>query len=254
MNLGDLEWHVPSNRKWLTFGQDFLQENPVKSVTLFHLLKQKQTTGLANFPWYTEVAETINNCGLGFLLATPSEHLYPKNIKAVLRDRVSAIECQYWHSTVTDSGVCSTYKKFKSHLRFEKYLTTMSPREVIVLGRYRCGNQKLPNIRGRYNKIEKRKRVCPLCNTKGIGDEPHYLFTCPAFMQERFMYIDARYLEPPAAQDIEGLFTCENTTSLSNRSQFRSIIMNSIKKGETPKKLTKKAKKMKTKGTRADDH
>ena len=224
------------------------------SVTLFHLLKQKQTTGIANFPWYTEVANAINNCGLGYLLETPSEHLDPRNIKAVLRDRVSAIECQDWHSTVTDSGACSTYKTFKSHLRFEKYLTTMNRREAIVLCRYRCGNHKLPIITGRYNKVEKNERVCPLCNTKAIGDEPHYLFTCPAFMQERSMYIDARYLEPPNAQDIEGLFTCENNTTLSNLSQFCSIIMNSFKNDETSKKLTKKAKKGNKKETKSHDH
>ena len=136
------------------------------SVTLFHLLKQKQTTGMANFPWYTEVANAINNCGLGYLLETPSEHLDLRNIKAVLRDRVSAIECQDWHSTVTDSGVCSTYKTFKSHLRFEKYLTTMNRREVIVLCRYRCRNHKLPIITGRYKKLRKTKEYVPSATLK----------------------------------------------------------------------------------------
>ena len=220
------------------------------SVTLLHLLKEKKTTGLANFPWYTEIANTINNCGLAFLLETPSEHLDPRNVKAVLRDRVSAIECQDWHSAVTDSGACSTYKTFKSHLRFEKYLTVLSRREATALCRYRCGNHKLPIITGRYNKVEKSERVCPLCNTKAIGDEHHYLFTCTAFIHERSKYINTRYLEPPGAQDIEGLFTCENPTSLSNLSQFCSIIMNSFKNNET----SKKAKKVKKNKTKADDH
>ena len=183
---------------------------------------------------------TINNCGLGFLLETPSENLDRRHVKAVLRDRVSAIECQDWHSAVTGSGACSTYKRFKSHLRFEKYLTIMSQREATALCRYRCGNHKLPITTGRYNKVEKIERVCPLCNTKAIGDEHHYLFICPAFTQERSKYINARYLEPPGAQDIEGLFTCENPTSLSNLSQFCSIIMNSFKNNETSKKAKKK--------------
>ena len=68
------------------------------------------------------------------------------------------------------------------------------------------------------------------------------------------MYIDARYLEPPNAQDIEGLFTCENNTTLSNLSQFCSIIMNSFKNDETSKKLTKKAKKGNKKETKSHDH
>ena len=87
------------------------------SVTLFHRLKQKKDTGLANLPWYTKVVNTINNCGLGFLLKIPSENLDPRNVKAVLRDRVSAIECQDWHSAGTDSGACSTYKTFKTNLK-----------------------------------------------------------------------------------------------------------------------------------------
>ena len=174
-------------------------------LLVFHLLKQKQTTGLAKFQWYTEVTNTINSCGLGYPLEAPPEHLDQRNIKAVLKDRVSAIKCQDWHSAVSESGACSTYKTFKSHLIFEKYLTTMSRREAIILCRYRCGNHKLPIITGRYNKVEKSEQVdlCSLCNTKAIGDETHYLFTCPAFTQERSMYIEARFLEPPAAQDIE---------------------------------------------------
>ena len=52
-------------------------------------------------------------------------------------------------------------------------------------------------------KLRKANEYVPFATLKPLGDEPHYLFTCPAFMQERFMYIDARYLEPPAAQDIE---------------------------------------------------
>ena len=69
------------------------------------------------------------------------------------------------------------------------------------------------------------------------------------------MYIDARYPEPPAAQDIEGLFTCENNTTLSNLSQFCSIIMNIFKNDETSKKLAKKAKKVNNlKETKSDDH
>ena len=225
------------------------------SVTLFHLLKEKKTTGLANFPWYTEISNTINNCGLTFLLETPSEHLDPRNVKTVLRDRVSAIECQDWHSAVTDSGACSTYKTFKSHLEIEKYLTVLSQKEATALCRFRCGNHKLPIVTGRYNKVEKSERVCPLCNTKAIGNEHHYLFTCPAFTRERSKYINTRYLEPPGAQDIEGLFTCENPTSLSNLSQFCSIIMDSFKnKNNETSKTTKRAKKVKKNKTKADDH
>jgi hypothetical protein len=44
--------------------------------------------------------------------------------------------------------------------------------------KFRCGNHKLPVVTGRYEGLERRERICKICNSNNIADEYHYLFEC----------------------------------------------------------------------------
>ena len=86
------------------------------SSILFQILKTKCDTGSTISPWLTKITSTINESGLGYLLDTPPEHLNPPLVKAIIKDRVCAIEKQDWHSSILDSSYCATYKTFKPFL------------------------------------------------------------------------------------------------------------------------------------------
>ena len=174
-------------------------------------------------PLFTKITSTINECGLGYLLDTPPEHLNP--VKAIIKDSVCAIEKQDWHSSILDYSYCSTYKTFKNSLETEKYLTVLSSKEAINLCRYRCGNHCLPIVTGRHQGVEKCNRICTQCDMNVIGDESHYIFTCPSLTHERSTYVNAIYLTPNNNQDMERDFTKQDHKTLSNLSKFCCIIM-----------------------------
>ena len=200
------------------------------SSILFHILKNKSDSGSTILPWLTKITSTINGCGLGYILDTPPEHLNPPLVKAIVKDRVCAMESQDWHASILDSGYCSTYRTFKSSLDFEKYLTILSSKEAINLCRFRCGNHSLPIVTGRHHGVEKCNRKCNECDMNTIGDESHYIFTCPSLTQERSTYIEAVHLRPSNNQDMERLFAKQDHQTLSNLSKFCCIIMGKFKR------------------------
>ena len=130
-----------------------------------------------------------SSSGLGYILNSTPYTINTRYTKALVRERINNIEHQEWCATTTESGHCSSYNIFKNSLNFEKYLTILNPKEASDMCRFRCGNHKLPVVMGRYNRVEKSKRICTLCDSNEIGDEFHYIFVCNALTNERFTYI-----------------------------------------------------------------
>ena len=215
------------------------------SSTLFRHLRETQDTCATKSLWFAKIETIMNECGLRYILETPPEILDPTFVKVTLKDRITAIESQDWHSSIMDSGHCATYKTFKTTLKIEKYLTILNSKEAVDLCRYRSGNHSLPIITGRYNGIEKGERICPLCSNNVVGDEKHYIFICPTFEQERSRYIDDMFLKHPnnGVHNMEKLFTSEDPRTASRLSKFCRIIMNRFRLVKTCKYRQKKQRK-----------
>ena len=224
------------------------------SCMLLLIIKQQQETTSYRSQWYTEIVNTLNNCGLGYIINIPPDLLNPKYIKALLKDRISAMEEQDWNSSVSNSGHCVNYRIFKRSLSFEKYLTSLNMKEAIDFCRFRCGNHKLPVVVGRYNNIERCNRVCSLCNLNTIGDEYHYIYVCPAFNQERVAYIQKKLLRNHNTLTMHSLFSSEDRTSVSNLARFCRVIMDSFKaancQSSRKSKITEKRQKKSTSKTK----
>ena len=68
----------------------------------------------------------------------------------------------------------------KNNFRFEEYLhviCNVKHRQAIT--KLRISAHKLPVESGRYNKTPYNERKCTLCQSDEIGDEFHYLMSCP---------------------------------------------------------------------------
>ncbi len=90
----------------------------------------------------------------------------------------------------------------------------------------------MPIVTGRFNGIDLEKRLCTLCDSSQIGDEPHYVFNCDYFNAERAIYIKKNERNGIGANKMKDLFQSENVSILVNLAKFVQIIMNKFAKEE----------------------
>ena len=93
---------------------------------------------------------------------------------------------EYWSKSLNkdkfDSSVgnkLSLYSEVKNEVRFESYLDLIkNVKTRVAVTKMRISCHLLPIESGRYKKIPRVERLCPLCNRSEIGDEFHYLLKC----------------------------------------------------------------------------
>ena len=91
---------------------------------------------------------------------------------------------EYWSKSLTkdkfDSSVdnkLSLYSEVKNEN--ESYLDLIkNVKTRVAVTKMRISCHLLPIESGRYKKIPRVERLCPLCNRSEIGDEFHYLLKC----------------------------------------------------------------------------
>ena len=136
--------------------------------------------------------------------------------------------------------VCVCVNVDKDDLKVENYLTALTYKKANGLCRFRCGNHYLPIVSGRYNGIERCKRICTLCDSQVVGDESHYIFICPGFDKERATYLNSRYNNDSLTKNMAVLFTNEDHLTMSNLSKFCHVIMDKFKPPKTCRPRIKK--------------
>ena len=72
----------------------------------------------------------------------------------------------------------SLNSELKNEVRFETYLELIkNVKTRVAVTKMRISCHLLPIESGRYKRIPRVERLCPLCNRSEIGDEFHYLLT-----------------------------------------------------------------------------
>ena len=133
---------------------------------------------------------------------------------------------QDWYAKLNQSSKGRTYSLFKENVDFESYLTTLPKRFYIPLIKFRTANFKLPIETGRWENVNIEDRKCMLCDKNDLGDDFHYLLTCPYFEHDRTTLLKPYYYTRPNIIKYKELMTNKNTNEQINLSKFMKIIMN----------------------------
>jgi hypothetical protein len=73
-----------------------------------------------------------------------------------------------------------------------------------------CQNHKLPVECGRWQNIERNRRVCVLCQKPEIGDEYHYSMECHFLNIKITLLIKQRCIQNPNMINLKKLITSKN--------------------------------------------
>ena len=117
---------------------------------------------------------------------------------------------QEWRSNCTKSVKAFTYFCYKHNFEMEKYYFTVPRKVYLPLFKLRTSNHKLPVETGRWTrpKTARHQRICPLCISRDIGDEYHYICKCPYFAAERATYVKPYYIKRPSMYEYHYICKC----------------------------------------------
>ena len=103
-------------------------------------------------------------------------------LKEICLKNTKNIGRKVWTRINFDSSVgnkLSLYSEVKNKVRFESYLDLIkNVKTRVAVTKMRISCHLLPIESGRYKKIPRVERLCPLCNGSQIGDEFLYFWKC----------------------------------------------------------------------------
>ena len=189
-----------------------------------NILKLLQQHGVYTSPWLLHIQNIINDLGLSNVWQDFG-HLSITWLRPAIKLRLCDLYTQNWMNKVNTSTQCINYRIFKSSVRLDSYLTKLPYSYRISLAKFRCLNNRLPVVVGRYSGIERQNRLCSFCNLSRIGDEFHYLFECPKMETSRRKFIKSYYRIRPNTLKMYQLFNTECNKELLNLARFSMEIM-----------------------------
>ena len=137
-------------------------------------------------PFLSTVGTVLNGIGLSGMWTHQfdlnySNQWFKSKVTRVLRDQY----IQQWSSEIESKEIYYNYRMFKNVFAPEDYLQILPLNLAYIFVHFRTQNHRLPIQRGRVMNLPYEDRLCTKCSTADIGDEFHYVFSCPFFVVAR---------------------------------------------------------------------
>ena len=221
--------HVLS--RMTTFYMRLLNGNKNKLSYIMYQVMRRKFFNEPEFicPWMQMIENTFNRIGMGEIWTFEGMGQKTNYIKHVVKIRIRDIYIQEWADETGNHDYCTAYKGMKKEWGFEKYLIDLNYHQRISLSKFRCRSNYLPITKSRFTPCTDEELECPLCDTKEIGDELHYLTKCEYQANSREEYLGKRMIENIDRQSLDTFFNVDVDT-LIKTSNFVHIIMNVFKR------------------------
>ena len=191
--------------------------------TVYKIIKKSFDAGTIQSRWLSKMKNALDNLGLTYLWEADSFN--PQWFKSIISVIGLDQQRQSWHDALANSSLCRSYNIFKGELKLQPYLLELDKKYRVPLSRFRSGNHRLPITTGRYMGVDIRARICTLCHNNSVGDELHYIKSCPFFSSERHKLIAPRFLIGDVNRGISKLFNTCDSRQLTNLAKFVNLIM-----------------------------
>ena len=136
------------------------------------------------------VASTLNKIGMGNIWRQQLIHSRDlskeKNLVQRVRQRMKDMSSQLIVSALKDSPSRLKFLTIsKNDHKFETYLNMHNYQHRRSITKLRTSSHKLEVESGRWNDIERKRRICKNCSLQKVEDELHLIFECQIFLNER---------------------------------------------------------------------
>ena len=220
MGIHKLEVTVANRMVSFWYRLKFGKDTKIASI-IFNLMKKLFDQNVFKSKWMSQIHNIFDKTGLSYLWNSNSVNL--NSIIKNINQRLIDANMQNWASDLENNSLCLNYKIFKNDFYFEPYLRILDSELRTVFCRFRCGNHNLPIMDKRYDEIDDRNN-CPLCFSD-VGDEYHYLLSCPAFHWIRRKYVNESYFRRPNTEKFKTLMCTKNKRDLVKLSLFIKFIL-----------------------------
>ena len=153
-------------------------------------LEETQNITTAN-SWLGYSKKILDNSGLSYIFINhmssnyTEQHYINKMVEILKKRNKDTFEQTIMHllhtSCVTNKGKLVFYGKIKCKFQKEEYLNLKNFKNRKTITNIRMSAHKLKIETGRYEKIDRKERICTYCNLGAIEDEEHFLLKCPAY-------------------------------------------------------------------------
>ena len=130
------------------------------SNQMYKLLYKLNKKSVYKSPWLNCVKTILEDCGFPGIwesqVITCSKECFKQQIEQRLLDQFR----QKYAAEMQQSSKCLNYRMFKSKLKIENYLTTLTYNNRRLLARFRCRNHNLPVETGYHRGIPREQRKC----------------------------------------------------------------------------------------------
>ena len=154
---------------------------------MYKFLYEMYREGKYKSPFLSTVETVLNRIGLSGMWTHQfdlnySNQWFKSKITRVLRDQY----IQQWSSETESKEIYYNYRMFKNVFAAEDYLQIFPHTSTAyTFVHFRTLNHRLPIQRGSVMNLPYEDRLCTKCSSADIGDEFHYVFSCPFFAESR---------------------------------------------------------------------
>ena len=160
---------------------------------IYNVLRARYDDQTVPSKWLDTVKRILEETGYNCLWLSPTpEYDYPYAFSEI-KTRMEDQSTQAVQSDRENSSRKRHYLWLKTEWTMSPYINILDPTYAHTLLKFRSCNHKLPVEVGRYELIDYKDRLCPICEVE-VGDEYHYLFTCEYFNEIRRKFIPQKYL------------------------------------------------------------
>ena len=208
--------------RMLTFWHKLVsnQDNKLSSH-VYTLLYNMHTNGIHENKYLTHIKSILIEIGLPQLWTYQNiSNMSISCFKSRVRQSLQDVFIQEWYSHVDNDSMYLNYRMFKTTFIKEPYITLLPTNCAITIFRFRTSNNDLPVNALRYEGMPRTDRICPKCEMLEIGDEYHYIFTCPFFSTKRLECLPKFYHTKHNSPKYKTLFTTENKSLLLKLKHF----------------------------------
>ena len=195
------------------------------SCIMYKILRKQSQLYNLKYDWTTHIKKCLDNLGMSNIWISQGDGFSNIYVKEAVKLRSKDMFLQEWHNMKSQHLYCNFYESIKNEHELEKYLILLNYKQRIALSKFRCRSNYLPITSSRFTGEVDYSCFCPLCHKHDIGDELHYLFVCPFFIEERKRYLERT---PDQINDhyVHALFNSTDIAQVSKLASFVDLIMN----------------------------